>query len=185
MKQTTLKYITLLQHWLCYCVTLLCFHLLYVCASPYIFFCIIGHHIPCQRKSAEYYLVYLGIWLLIFRSAPAQILLIALTNTASSVCHKSKQDTVVAPSVGSNLNVSASVNSGTENPYAFCVCSLLYCKLPAIVLSCVWHIGYCWPICKTKPAGRRKEKRAWQTILASKYIYYDEYVHHLIICLQE
>lgn len=101
----------------------------------FFFFCIIGHHIPCQRKFAVYCLVYADIWLLLFRSAPTQILLIALTNIASPLCHILKQDTVVAPSVRPNLNVSAGVNSGTENPYALCVCSLLYCRLPDFVLS--------------------------------------------------
>lgn len=118
-KQTTLECITFLQ-WSS-------FHF-----STHFFFCIIGHHIPCQRKSAEYYLVYLDIWLLLFRSAPTQILLIALTNIASPVCYKSKRDTVVAPSVGSNLNVSAGVNSGTENrnmPSVCVVCCIANCQI--------------------------------------------------------
>lgn len=108
-----------------------------VCRLNTFFFII--HHIPRQRKSAVFYLVYLDIWLLLFRTVPAQILLITLTNIASPLWHKSKQDTVVAPSLGPNLNVSAGVNSGTENPYAFCVYSLLRCKLADIVWSCVWQ----------------------------------------------
>ncbi len=108
----------------CVCIWYTCVHMQHIISSVctlLFFFCIIGHHIPCQRKSAVYYLVYLDIWHLLFRSGPTQILLIALTNIASPVCHKSKQDTVVAPSVGPNLNVSAVVNSGTENPYVFYV----------------------------------------------------------------
>lgn len=85
-----------------------------------------------RKKTAVYYLVYLDIWLLLFRPVPTQILLIALTNTESPMCHKSKQDTVVAPSEGANLNESAGVNSETENPYVFCVCSLLYCTVADI-----------------------------------------------------
>lgn len=42
---------------------------------------------------------------------PALILLITLTNTASPVWHKSKQNTVVAPSLGPNLNISAELVS--------------------------------------------------------------------------
>lgn len=113
---------------------------------------------PCQRQSAVYYLVYLDIWLLLFRSVPTQILLIALTNIASPVCHKSKQDTVVAPSLVPNLNVSAGVSSGTENPYGFCVFSLLYCKLSDIVLSRMWH-GVVLPNLQTKPAGKKKRRQ--------------------------
>lgn len=46
----------------------------------------------------------------------------------------------MAPSSeGSNLNVSVDVNSETENPYAFCEHSLLYCKLPDIVFPRVWQ----------------------------------------------
>lgn len=133
-KQTTLKCITFL-HWSSFldrfCLVFLnsvCVHIQYNTS-----FYIIGHHIPRQRKAAVHYLVYLDIWLLLFRSAPTQISLIALTNIASPACHKSKQDTVVSPLLGPNLNVSAGVNSGTENPYAFCVHSLPYCKLPDIV----------------------------------------------------
>lgn len=112
----------------------MCVHIQHIISSvcTHFFFCIIGHHIPCQGKSAEYYLVYLDIWLLLFRSAPTQILLIALTNTASPVCYKSKQDTVVAPSVGSNLNVSAGVNPGTENqnmPSVCVVCCIANCQI--------------------------------------------------------
>lgn len=150
MKQTTLKYIRFLQwssfqYWLYFyrshafafsisvnikpIISSVCTHLFFLHYRTL-------HTMP-EKKSAVYYLVYLDIWLLLFRSAPTQILLIALTNIASPVCHKSKQDTVVAPSVGPNLNVSAGVKSGTENPYAFCVYSLLYCKLPDIVLPCV------------------------------------------------
>lgn len=100
-----------------------------------IFFFYLIHHMACQRKSAVYYLVFLDIWLLLFRAAPTLILLITLTNIASPLWHKSKHDFVVAPSLGSNLNVSAGVNSGTENLYGFCVYSLQCCKLPDIVWS--------------------------------------------------
>lgn len=95
---------------------------------------IIQHHVWRRRKSASYYLVYLDIWLLLFRTVPALILLIALTNTASPVWHKSKQNPVVAPSLGPNLNISAGVKSGTENPYGLCGQGLRYCEPPGIVL---------------------------------------------------
>lgn len=95
---------------------------------------IIHPHVRLRRKSASYYLVYLDIWLLLFRTVPALILLITLTNTASPVWHKSKQNPVVAPSLGPNLNISAGVKSGTENPYGFCGQSLRYCEPPGIVL---------------------------------------------------
>lgn len=42
---------------------------------------------------------------------------------------ESKQDAVLVPSVQPNLNVLASVNSGTENPYASCVCTSVYRKI--------------------------------------------------------
>lgn len=121
------------------------------CLCIYTFFALyITYH--ARKKSAVHYLVYLDIWLLLFRSAPTQILLIALTNTESPMCHKSKQDTVVAPSEKANLNESASVNSGTENPYVFSVCSLVCCTLPDIALSCGWH-RVMWSNLCTEPAG--------------------------------
>lgn len=152
MKQNTLKCIltflqwSSFQYWLyfwpCSCVCIWCVHMQHIISSVcthFFLFCIVGHHIPWQRKSAVYYLVYLDIWLLLFRSMPTQILLIALTNIGSPVCHKSTQDTVVAPSEFPNLNVSAGVKPGSENPYHFCVYNLLYCKLSHIVLSSISH----------------------------------------------
>ncbi len=67
---------------ICVCI----YKTLYLCECTFFPLRIIGHHIPCQRKYAVYYLVYLDIWLLLFGSAPTQIMLIALTNTASPVC---------------------------------------------------------------------------------------------------
>lgn len=128
-KQTTLQYITFVKGSGC-----IFYHVPISQASVCVCICN-----TCQRKCAAYYLVYLDIWLLLFRTVPTQILLITLTNSASPLWHKSKQDTVVAPSQGPNLNVSAGVSSGTENPYAFCVQSLLYCTLADIVWSCTWQ----------------------------------------------
>lgn len=70
----------------------------------------------CKPLSTVHYLVYLDIWLSLFSSAPAQILLSTLTNIASPVYDQSKRDTVVVPSPEPNLNVSAAINARTENP---------------------------------------------------------------------
>lgn len=113
---------------------------------------IIQHHVRHRRKSASYYLVYLDIWLLLFRTVPALILLITLTNTASPVWHKSKQDTVVAPSLGPNLNISAGVKSGTQNPYSLCVCFTE--NPPDIVILCRKALH--WPVVETETVAGRK-----------------------------
>lgn len=106
-----------------------------ICGASTAFPLIIQHHVWRRRKSASYYLVYLDIWLLLFRTVPALILLITLTNTASPVWHKSKQNTVVAPSLGPNLNISAGVKSGTENPYGVCGQSLLLLRTHQVVFQ--------------------------------------------------
>lgn len=94
-------------------------------------------YITCQRKSAVYYLVYLDIWLLLFRNVPTQILLISWTNITSPVWHKSKQDTVVAPSLGPNLNAVSTQGQKIHMPSLCKVC----CTANRQILCCLLMTG--------------------------------------------